>query len=370
MAKRPASPAGGISADSRVILLKGPDAFLRWLRTNEIRAALKEAHGSFDTFQFDGETVKVADVLDECRTFGLMAGHKLVIVDSADKMIRAASGEDDEEGDAKPAAVAPASAPRRGVATDTSPRGLLTRYALQPSDGATLVLRAAGWRPGNLDKAIEAKGGAIISCDELRDDAAVRWAIERARTSHRSQLAPDAAKVLIERLGTDLGRIDGELAKLAIDAGDAGTITAEMVAQSVGFTREEEAWALQRVLLSAPAPDILWDLRQIIEVSRQSPTQVTWTCSDLARKLHVACVGLKSGLDMRALAGPLKLWGESIETIGGIARRVTPALTARLLSACVEADTRQKTGLGDPYRTLECLSLRFARVRGTAVAAR
>lgn len=361
MAKRPTSP-GGISAKCPIILLKGPDAFLRWLRTNEIREALKAAHGSFDTFQFDGETAKVADVLDECRTFGLMSGHKLVIVDSADKLIRAASDDDD-------AAAAPPTAARRG-AQDTSPRGLLTRYAESPSDGATLVLRAAGWRPGNLDKAIEASGGAIIPCDELRDDAAIRWATERAKETHRATLAPDAARMMIERLGTDLGRIDGEIAKLAIEAGENGTITAEMVAQSVGFTREEEAWALQRVLLSAPAADILWDLRQIIEVSRQAPTQVTWTCTDLARKLHVVCVGIKGGADIRQLAGPLRLWGESVETIGGIARRVTPALTARLLSACVEADTRQKTGLGDPYRTLECLALRFARVRGTAVATR
>ncbi len=360
MAKRPPTPSSSPSPASPIILLKGADAFMRWLKTNEIRQALTQAHGAFDTFQFDGETAKVAEVLDECRTFGLMAGHKLIIVDSADKLIKAAS--DDDGDDAPPAAP---SSPRRGASSvDTSPRGLLTRYAEAPSDGATLVLRAATWRPGNLDKAIEAHGGAIVSCDELRDHEAAAWAIERAKTAHRVQLKPDAAQTMIQRLGTDLGRIDGELGKLAIDSGETATITADMVARSVGFTREEEAWDLQRVLLTADAPTILGHVRQVVEVSRQPATLVTWACTDLARKLHGACVGLKSGVKAPQISATLKLWGESQQTVLGAAARITPAAAARLLSACVDADARQKSGLGDAQRSLEALAIKFVRARG------
>jgi DNA polymerase-3 subunit delta len=362
MAKRASSSPASITADQRIILLKGPDAFLRWLKTGEIREALKEKHGNFDAFQFDGESARLADILDECRTFGLMAGHKLIIVDSADKLIRAGGDDDDD---------APAAAPaRRGVSQDNSPRGLLTRYAESPSADATLVLRAATWRPGNLDKAIEASGGAIISCDELAEDQARAWALERATTTHATKLNPDAAQTLIERLGTDLGRIDGEIAKLAIEAGDGGTITREMVAQSVGFTREEEAWDLQRVLLTSDAPTILGHVRQVVEISRQPATLVTWACTDLARKLHGACVGLKAGANPFQLAGTLKLWGESKDTILAVAAKISPPMSARLLSACVEADTRQKSGLGEAQRSIEGLAIRFARLRAFAAGPR
>lgn len=365
MAKRaaPSSPksSGKLFADLRIIILKGPDAFLRWLRTNEIREALAKAHGAFDTFQFDGDSARVADVLDECRTFGLMAGHKLVIVDNADKLLKA--GDDEDEAPA-PHAKPAASGRRTGPAIDTSPRGLMLRYAQSPPDGATLVLRASTWHKGKLDEAVE-KVGAIISCDELRDHEAASWAIERASGVHKAELKPDAAQVLIERLGCDLGRIDGELAKLAINAGKSA-ITAAMVAQSVGFTREEEAWDLQRVLLTADAPTVLGHVRQVVEVSRQPATLVTWACTDLARKLYGASVGLKAGANPFQLAGALKLWGESKEVILDAGRRTSPALAARLLGACIEADSRQKSGLGEPQRTLECLSLRFARVRASA----
>lgn len=361
MAKRASTSPAAITADQRIILLKGPDAFLRWLKTGEIREALRQRHGGFDTFQFDGESSRVADILDECRTFGLMAGHKLIIVDSADKLIRAA-GDDEEE--------APAAAHgRRGVSGDNSPRGLLTRYAESPAADATLVLRAPTWRPGNLDKAIEASGGSIISCEELAEDQARAWALERAMETHRARLNPDAAQTLIERLGTDLGRIDGEIAKLAIEAGE-NPITREMVTQSVGFTREEEAWDLQRVLLTADAHTILGHVRQVVEISRQPATLVTWACTDLARKLHGACVGLKAGANPFQLAGTLKLWGESKDTILAVAARISPTLSARLLAACVEADTRQKSGLGEAQRSIEGLAIKFARLRAVAAAPR
>ncbi len=363
MAKRSAPAPEQISPEHRIVLIKGPDAFLRWLRTNELRAMLAKAHGSFDTFQFDGESCRIADVLDECRTFGLMAGHKLVIVDNADKMLK--SAEDDEE----EAAPAPAGARRSGPAIDTSPRGLMMRYALAPPGGATLVLRAGTWHKGKIDEQIQ-KVGAILTCDELKDEQAIAWAIQRAAGSHEATLAPEAARVLIERLGCDLGRIDGELGKLAIGVGKGGTITAAMVAQSVGHTREEEAWDLQRVLLTSDAPTILGQLRQVVDVSRQPTTLVTWACTDLARKLYGACAGLAAGANPFQIAGALRLWGESKDAILGAAQRTTPGIAARLLASCVETDARQKSGLGDPYRSLESLSLRFARVRGGGVGGR
>src|SRR5207253_8118234 len=49
---------------------------------------LTKAHGEIDSFRFDGASASAAEVLDECRTFGLMRQQKLVIVDNADALLK------------------------------------------------------------------------------------------------------------------------------------------------------------------------------------------------------------------------------------------------------------------------------------------
>ena len=52
--------------------------------TSDLEKVLVEEHGEIDRVVFDGETVDLASVLDEVRTFDLLMRHKLVIVDNAD----------------------------------------------------------------------------------------------------------------------------------------------------------------------------------------------------------------------------------------------------------------------------------------------
>lgn len=329
MAKRPAEAARPLDASCRVVLLHGPDDFLRAEYTAKLKEALQAIHPDLDTLRFEGAAAKAADVLDECRSFGLMRQHKLVIVEQADQLVKEAN------------------------------RPLFEKYAESPAEDATLVLRADKWYPGNLDKLI-AKVGSVIKCDEVSEPQALNWSIARAKKRHDATLEPDAARLLIERVGAQLGRIDSELAKLATAAGPGGSITREAVAAAVGATREEEAWAIQQTLLSGDTEATLRQLRDIIEVSRQSEAAVSWAVIDLLRKLHAASAGLRAGRKPFDLIKALKLWGPSADTVMNAARQVEPDRARRLFLAAVEADTRQKTGLSDPLRSLESLVVGLA----------
>lgn len=335
MAKRSASkssaPAPG--PEHRVVLLTGKELFLHSEHTERVRESLRSAHGDVDVVRFDGTTVEPAAVLDECRTFGLMQQHKLVVVDQADQFVK------------------------------ETHRPMVERYVTSPSDAATLVLRAETWHKGKLDGMIE-KCGIIVRCDAVTAGEASRWAVARCAQEHGATLEPEAAQLLVERLGTDLGRLDSEMAKLALNAmtpaGKPGKVTAALVGELVGRSREEEVWVIQSALLSRDPAVAIGAVRDAIEVSRHPTVLVSWACVDLARKVHGAAQGLASGARPFDLVKALRLWGSSQEAVLSAARRVAPGRAAALLRDAIRADVRQKTGVGEPQRILEALALRFA----------
>jgi DNA polymerase III subunit delta len=336
-----------LSGSTKIAVLVGKEPFLQAEYTNQLRDALTKAHGEVDTVRFEGASAQLADILDECRTFGLMQQHKLVVVENAELLIREDS------------------------------RPLVERYAESPADNATLLLRAERWYPGKLDKLIEAGGGSVIKFEEIPFATAVTWAIRRCEKRHNAKIDQRAAEMLVDRIGAELGRIDTELAKLALAAAEitgSGSgqpqpvplITPELVTEMVGLTREEEAWAIQQSLLSGDPIAAVGHMRTILDTSRRDAhVPLSWACLDLARKLHGASRALRQGQNPWQIGTKLKLWPEHRkEAILAAAKRADPTGLRELLGAAVQTDLRFKSGYGDPERGLEALSLKFARVVG------
>jgi len=314
----------------RIVLLIGDDGFLLHEYLDRVRAVAEEANPGADMVRFDGETASVADVLDECRTFGLMTPHKVVVVDQAEELVKG-----DEA------------------------RRAFERYAEAPAETATLVLRARTWHPGKLDKLIRGVG-AVVKCDPPPEWQAVNWARKRCEKEYGKAIGREAATALVARLGADLARIDSELGKLAAAAGEAPEITVELIEELVGLTREQEVWGLQSAILTGDPEAALSYLRRSLEVSRESPVLVAYACCDLARKLHAGATGRAGGMGKAEVARELRLWGESKEPILHAVGTLDVGVAARLLHESVEVDSAGKSGRGDPVRNLEGLVVRFA----------
>lgn len=338
MAKKAASKtAPGISPIDltpepgwRVVVLQGKDAFLRLDATARIRRALGAAHGEVEVISFDGQGDAVADVLDECRSFGLMQQHKLIVVDNADQLVK------------------------------ESARPLMERYAEHPCEEATLLLRAERWNTGKLDKLI-AQVGVVCKCDGVGAPDAAAWIGRNCKARHGTTIDRPAAQLLVDRLGPDLGRIDSELGKLAVSAGEK--ITTDLVAEMVGVTRQEDPWSIQSVLLSGDPTAILHQLRLVLDnAPRDAHIPVIFAYSDLAKKLHGMAVACSQRVEPNSAAGRLRLWGPARNALVQLAPRLRPRRTRALLQACVEADQGLKSGLGEPHRVLERLGLRFAAI--------
>lgn len=345
-----------------MLILHGKDRFRQDEHLQSLLAALTKKHGDggTDTVRFDGQQGAkiVADILDECRSFGLMQQHKIVLVDNAELLVKAS---DEEEGGS---ASAPAKAGGKRGHAPASAREMLENYAADPSESATLVLRASTWRPGNLDKAV-AKVGEVIKCEPLSDLEAIAWAQKRAKESHQTAISPQAARDLVEAVGPELGRIDTELEKLALAAGGEGApITVELVEQMVGVTRQEEFWGIQDGLMKGRTGETLEELRRLLDVSRHDPVAIGWSFMDTARKIHLAAAAVAQGTNLRSLSKPLRLWGPDadrrIDELTTIAKATGPTRAARLFQAAVQTDGWNKSSMGDPVRNLEVLTVRFA----------
>ena len=332
MAKKPTGPSPiDLAPDPswRILVLHGKDAFLRLDVTARVRKALADAHGEIDAFTYDGQSAEVADVLDECRSFGLMQQHKLIVVDNADQLVKEAA------------------------------RPLMERYAEGPVEEATLILRSERWNPGNLDKAI-ARVGVICKCDGVDARDAVAWIGANCKARHRAGIDRAAAQLLVDRLGPDLGRIDSELGKLAVTS---DKITTDLVAEMVGVSRQEDPWTIQSVLLSGDPTAILHQLRLVLDnAPRDAHIPVIFAYADLAKKLHGMAVANARRVSPQSAAGTLRLWGPARNALIQVAPRLRPRRTQALLKACVEADQGFKSGLGEPHRVLERLGLRFAAI--------
>jgi DNA polymerase-3 subunit delta len=324
-----------IGPESRIVLLYGKEHFLRNGYTDQVRDALAEREGEeIEVVRFAGDSAQAAEVLDECRSFGLMVSHKMVVVDDADRLV------------------------------NESTRPAFERYAEQPPETATLVLRGEKWNKGKLDKLIE-KCGTIIKCDAIPLERAVSWCGGRAK-KQGAQIQAQAAQLLVDRVGPDLGRLASEIDKLisaaATDGTDPITITEKHVREFVGLSREEQVWTIQEVLLTGRADASIAMLHELVEVSRVSEVLIRFAYVDLARKLHGYARGMASGIGAPQLGKSLKLWGSSANGIARAAQKASPSDLGALFDEAVEADFKGKTSQGDAILALEVLSVRFAQV--------
>jgi DNA polymerase III delta subunit len=304
-----------------VYALVGSDPFLQLQKLREITALLPPDAQRID---FDGETAQLGDVLDELQSFAMFGGGtKLVTVREADALI-------------------------------TRYREQLEDYVNKPSSSATLVLRLSSLpSTQRIAKAI-AKVGAIESCAPPKD--LVRWAIDHAKRAHQITLMPDAAKVLADYVGADLGRIDTELAKLAIQC-DAGKVSLDTVCANVAFTREREMWDLTNALAAGNVGEALSRWRQLLQSDPSTEFRaVTWLGIWLGDIAMIVNTGLRSAASQK-LRWKYK---DSFDRFVRNAEALGKEGYAAALDLLTEIDKQSKSGVGDAAENVERFILAIA----------
>jgi DNA polymerase III delta subunit len=160
--------------------------------------------------------------------------------------------------------------------------------------------------------------------------------------------------MLADLIGEDLGRLDTEIAKLAIQADD-GQVTAETVAKNVAFTREREMKDLTHAVAIGNTTEALRRWRQLLQSDSSSEFRaVTW----LGIWLGEVEMVLNNSPGLNRLFYKYK--GPEFDKFKTSAKALGRDGYARALDLLTEIDKNSKSGVGDAAGNVERFILALA----------
>ena len=228
-------------------VLHGQDEFLRDRHRRRIVSQITgEADRQLAVADFDS-SAELSAVLDELRTAPLLAPHRAVVVRDADRFV-------------------------------TAHARALASYVSSPSASGTLVLLVSSWKSTSRAKAeLEAfaamdklarKAGEFVNCSAPKESELPRY-IERFASRRGKQVSRDAAALLAAWTGADLGRLDGELEKLALYVGQRERIVIEDVGAVVVATTSPAPFALPDAIAAGRVSQALTELAALMTARGQ-----------------------------------------------------------------------------------------------------
>lgn len=163
--------------------------------------------------EFLGKDADLQSVTDELRTISMWGERRFVLVDEADEFV-------------------------------TKFRGALEKYVEKPAKKSVLALSVKTWTKSTRLAKQVAASGLDVECSELKGAPLIKWLQDTARDTYQQALARDAAVLMVELIGDELGMLDQELSKLASYVGAGAKIGIDDVQKLVGGWRTETTWAM------------------------------------------------------------------------------------------------------------------------------
>ncbi len=176
-----------------------------------VRAAFPVEEADAGVTRFMGGQASLAQVLDEVWTLPFFSKSRLVIVEEADAFI-------------------------------SKHRKDLEAYVEKPSRSGILLFQSKQWLATTKLAKLVDKHGLAIDCSGPREGELAGWLVQLAGTRDHVHLDPDAARLLVELIGPEVGILAAEVEKLAVYAGDSRHIARQDVATMVGAGRVETIW--------------------------------------------------------------------------------------------------------------------------------
>jgi DNA polymerase III subunit delta len=237
----------------------GDESFLRRQVLLGLRhAVLSGDDGDLSLTSFDGRTVEFRDVVEEVATLAMFGPQRLVVVDEGDEFV-------------------------------SRYRQELEDYVAKAGRGGILVLNLKTCASNTrLYKAVDAKG-LLIDCGlPAKGQSAFlrKWIADWGKQTHKIQIAGDAADLLVELVGPELGLLDQELAKLALMTGDK-KITPELVQRLVGSWHAKTTWDMLDFALAGNLTEALRQTDLLLS-NNEAPIALLAQISSTLRRMAAA----------------------------------------------------------------------------------
>jgi DNA polymerase-3 subunit delta len=313
-----------------VYVLHGDEDFLKRQVLTALRGlVLGEGDTAFGLSAHAGDKTSFAAVRDELETMPFLTPRRLVIIENGDAFV-------------------------------TQFRGQLEKYVAEPAATGVLALDVKTW-PANTRLAKLLDSNATIVCKTPAAFRLPAWCTQWAAACHGKQLSGDAAKLLVDLVGSEMGQLDQELAKLAIYVGTATRIESGDVDKLVGNSRAENMWKIFDALGAGNSAGALTILDRLFEQGEE-PLRILGAFSMQLRRLAQAARWSQQGQPLltaldRAGVPPFAQRGCE-QQLRHLGRRRAD----RLYDWLLEADLGLKGSSQLPARTLlERLVVQLAR---------
>ncbi len=239
-----------------VYAVYGDDVYLRREATAAVvRVILGSNADELAVSRLDGNAASLADVMDEVRMLPFFSKRRVVVVADADPFV-------------------------------TRNRKELEAYVAAPGAAGVLVLLVKTLpATTNLARLIAAEGLAL-DCNSPAEKELVPWLLQHA-SRHEAQLDSDAARLLLELVGPEVGLLASEVEKLAVYVGEARRIRRADVARMVEAGRIETVWKVLDAATTGHAAEAIADLDQLLAAG-EFPVRVLAALTTSLLKLHHA----------------------------------------------------------------------------------
>ncbi|MFO0968333.1 MAG: DNA polymerase III subunit delta [Gemmataceae bacterium] len=247
-------------------VLHGDEPFLKRHALRTLRAQLLGPDADEQSASvYQGDKIEFALVFDELSTVAFFQPRRLVVIENADPFV-------------------------------TAHRGILEkRVGSMPATGC-LVLDVKTWAANTrLAKLVDS--AATIVCKAPAAYRMAQWCSDWAAAQHKKQLAPQAAALLVDLIGPEMGLLDQEILKLAIYVGERNRIEAEDVDKLVGQSRAENTWKIFDLIAAGQAGDALVLLDRLLD--QEESRGIVGFFSMQLRRLAAAHRSCKGRLDWR-----------------------------------------------------------------------
>ena len=313
-----------------VYVLHGDEDFLK----RQVLVALREHILGADVDSFglsthDGDKAEFAVVRGELETLPFLSPRRLVVIDKADPFV-------------------------------TRNRAALEKYVAKPASTGILVLDVASW-PSNTKLAKALPANATIICKALSLQKLPEWCVERSASAYGKQLPAPAARLLVDLVGTEMGLLDQELAKLTVYVGDANRIETADVDKLVGSSRAENTWKIFDAIGAGKVSEALGILDHLLDQGEE-PIRLLGAFSMQLRRLAQAYRLTQNGVSLSGALAEAGVLPFGIKSAEQQLRHLGRRRAERLYDWLLETDLGLKGASQLPPRTLlERLVIQLAR---------
>lgn len=197
---------------------------------------LSESEKEFNQSVFYGKDLDVPTLISYAKRYPMMSNYQVVIVKEAQDL-KGLTGK--KEGDA--------GAIKKGSKEES--KDPFQEYLLKPTPTTILVLcykyKSVDKRT-KIAKTIE-KNAVLFDSKKIYSDKVPAW-VNQYVLSRGHRINPKATVLMAEYLGTDLSRIANEVDKLLLNLKPGDEISARMVEENIGISKEFNIFELQAAL--------------------------------------------------------------------------------------------------------------------------